>query len=81
MGGISSFVRDLRYINADSRTIWVRINVSLLYDYEKGKNIQPKLISVIEDITDRKKTEEDLKIAHDILEEKVKERTAELEQA
>jgi len=80
-GEIPSFVRDLRYISADSRTIWVRVNVSLLSDYEKGKISQPKLISVVEDITDRKKTEEDLKIAHHILEEKVKERTAELEEA
>jgi PAS domain S-box-containing protein len=79
-GELPSFVRDLRYISAYGRTIWVRVNVSLLYDYEKGNDSQPKLISVIEDITDRKKTEEDLKISHGILEENVKERTAELEE-
>jgi len=80
-GETESFVKDLRLIGADGRIIWIRVNASLLHDYEQGKDSQPKLIGVVEDITERKKAEDILKKAHDSLEEKVKERTAELEEA
>ncbi|MDY9927489.1 MEDS domain-containing protein [Methanosarcina sp.] len=54
------------------------ISVSPLYDNE-GKVIRS--VHVARDITESKKAEEALKKAHDNLEERVKERTAELEEA
>ena len=80
-GETTSFVKDLRLIGADGRIVWIRVNVSPLHDYEQGKDGQSRLISVVEDITERKKVEEILKKVHKSLEEKVKARTAELEEA
>ena len=54
------------------------VSVSPLHDSE-GKLIG--CIHIFRDITEHKKSEETLKKAHDILEEKVKELTAELEEA
>ncbi len=80
-GETTSFVKELRLIGADGRIVWIRVNVSPLHDYEQGKDGQSRLISVVEDITERKKVEEILKKVHKSLEEKVKARTAELEEA
>jgi PAS domain S-box-containing protein len=80
-GEISSFVNDLRFIRADGEIIWVRLNISFLQNYENGMDGQLKLVGVVEDITKRKKEEEVLKKVHAHLEEKVKKRAAELEEA
>ncbi len=53
--------------------IWLWISV---YSTEREH-----FVAVFDNITERKKTEEAIKKAHDILEEKIKERTAELEEA
>lgn len=60
-GEISYFVNELRFIKADGRIIWVRLNISFLQNYEKSMDSQLKLIGVVEDITERKKEEEVLK--------------------
>lgn len=80
-GEITYFVNELRFIRADGEIIWVRLNISFLQDYENGMDGQLKLIGVVEDITKRKKEEEVLKKVHAHLEEKVKKRAAELEEA
>lgn len=46
-----------------------------------NSNGEPLTVSIIRDITERKQTEESLNKAYETLEEKVKERTAELEEA
>jgi PAS domain S-box-containing protein len=67
-----------RYIRKDGQVINVQFKGSFIGD-EEGKPIAG--IALIEDITERRKEEEALKKAHENLEEKVKERTVELEQA
>jgi len=58
--------------------IWVRDEMKLVRD-KKGKPLE--IIGYWIDITDRKKTEEELQKAHDLLEMKVTERTSELMKA
>ncbi|MGZ7068718.1 MAG: PAS domain-containing protein, partial [Methanobacterium sp.] len=55
---------------------WLRATASTFNDSE-GKIIGA--VEVLEDITERKKAEEELQKAHEILEEKVKKRTSELQ--
>jgi PAS domain S-box-containing protein len=69
---------ELEIKHKDGQTIPVLYNSSVRMD-ESGEIIGA--VASAHDITERKKTEETLKIVHDSLEEKVKERTAELEEA
>ena len=65
-----------RYIRKDGRTIWGRLNVSLVR--EAGG--QPQYaIGMVEDISEQKQAEEELRKLNVELEERVLERTAELE--
>ena len=65
-----------RYIRKDNTVIWVRLIGSLTTDPD-GKPLNG--IAIIEDITERKKIQDELKKSHDNLELKVQERTAELD--
>ena len=58
--------------------IWCEVSSSPVFD-SKGCPIYT--VAHVQDITERKKAEKALKKAHNTLEEKVKERTAELEEA
>ncbi len=62
----------------DGSILWVIVNAKPLLD-ENGKFVST--LSMLTDITRRKNAEEALQKAHDNLEDKVKERTAELEEA
>ena len=62
----------------DGKIIWVELTARILFD-EKGQAIQ--ILGVSRDVTARKKAEEALIKAHAELEEKVKERTAYLNEA
>jgi PAS domain S-box-containing protein len=73
---IETYSMDKRYYRKDGSTVWVNLTVSLLFDKESN----PKyFVSVIKDISDRKQAEIALAKAHDELEKRVKERTAQLQ--
>jgi PAS domain S-box-containing protein len=55
-GEIPSFVVEKRYIRKDRRPVWVRNSVSLL-----GDSKPPRIITLVEDITERKQAEEALR--------------------
>jgi PAS domain S-box-containing protein len=55
-GEIPSFVLENRYVRKDRRSVWVRSSVSLL-----GDSKPPRIITLVEDITERKQAEEALR--------------------
>ena len=67
-----------RYIHKDGRLIWCEVSSSPVFDSD-GCIIYT--VAHVQDITERKETEESLKKAYGTLEEKVKERTSDLEKA
>ncbi len=56
-GEASSFIRNLRYVHASGRTVWARVNVSLM---RINNQEEPRIVAVVEDITDRKQAEDAL---------------------
>ena len=77
-GEISSYHAEKRYLRKDGQVVWTQLMVSLMHD-EAGRPINS--IGMVEDITERKQVEEALKKAHNELERRVQERTAELAEA
>lgn len=77
-GEIPQYHVEKRYFRKDGQVIWGQLTVSLTRT-EAGE--PTNTIGMVEDITERKRAEEALKLARDELEEKVKERTAELSMA
>jgi PAS domain S-box-containing protein len=77
-GEVPSFTIDKRFVRKDRQVIWGQLTASLMHDAE-GRPMA--LIGMVEDITDRKRAEEALKEAHDELERRIEERTAELKKA
>lgn len=74
-GKIQDYVVEKRYLHKDGTIWWARVSASLLRD-DAG---HPKyFIVIVEDINDRKLAEEALLKAHEEMEAKVAERTAEL---
>lgn len=74
---IPTYALEKRYIRKDRSLVWINLTVSLLRD----KLGQPKyFISVIEDISDRKQVEEALRQLNITLEQRVTERTAQIEE-
>jgi len=69
---------DYRFLKKDGTYIWIHDELSLIYDLN-GKPIEA--VGFMMDITDRKKTEEELKKYDEQLQELVKQRTAELQEA
>ncbi len=67
-----------RYIRKDGQMVWVEMTISPLWSEGEEPTTQ---IVVIQDITARKKAEAEIKKLNDELEDKVAERTVELEQA
>ncbi len=72
---LNGFRLEKRFLGKGDRIIWAEIGVSALHD-DKGDI--GYALGVVEDITERKAAEEELRHSKDELEEKVNERTAEL---
>jgi len=75
-GNRSTYSMEKRYYTRDLRIIWANLTVSLV---RKTDGSPDYFISVIEDITPRKQIEKERDDLIDELEERVRERTAELE--
>lgn len=56
-GESKSFSCDLRFIHAGKSIIWVRVQVSA---FQGGPSGEPRLVAAVEDITNRKRMEEEL---------------------
>jgi len=72
------FVVETRNVLPDGSRLWVRNNVSAITDRNGAVR---HLMVVAEDVTNRRRAEEDLQCAHDDLRKTVEERTATLQQA
>src|SRR5262249_31335738 len=72
------YFREKRYLRKDGRVIWVEVNATVMRD-ENGRPVCPA--GVIQDITERKRAEGEIRQLNERLEQRVKERTAELEAA
>lgn len=74
-----SLVLDIRVIQPDGSIKWVAINAQTVFEGESRRPV--KMYGVASDITEKILHAEELKRANEKLEEKVEERTAELENA
>ncbi len=70
------FAVESRYVMPDGSRRWMRNNVSAIADYSGAVR---HLMVVAEDVTERRRADEDLKRAHDDLQKSLEERTASLE--
>ena len=77
-GKISRFQMEKRYLRPDGTHVWINMTIAPVYAEDKA---HPRHLCMIEDITDRKKAEEEVRTLNAELEERVRRRTAELEAA
>lgn len=77
-GGTSRASFDKRYVSKGGKTVWGHVSASLVRDTQ-GKPLY--FISHVQDVTERKEAEEMLRRLNQELDERVKERTAALEQS
>ncbi len=77
-GELNSYSIEKRFIHKRGDHVWSRLTLSLVRDLDGRPNFE---VAIVEDITRRKEAEEALRKAKDELELRVRERTAELEQA
>nr|MBP7322043.1 PAS domain S-box protein [Deltaproteobacteria bacterium] len=77
-GELDRYTVEKRFIHHQGHHIWARLTLSLVRD----ANSQPDYeIAIIENITERKQAEDALRKAKDGLEERIQERTRELQQS
>jgi PAS domain S-box-containing protein len=77
-GEINSFQQEKRYSTKSGRVVWCLLNVALV----RGVNGEPLyFISQVQDVTERKKAEEEIRALNETLEQRVADRTANLEAA
>jgi PAS domain S-box-containing protein len=77
-GELDSYSVEKRFLHKNGRHVWARLTLSLVRDLRGGPDFE---VAIVEDIARRKEAEEALRRAKDELELRVRERTAELEQA
>jgi PAS domain S-box-containing protein len=77
LGNEKAFALEARYVLPDGSRRWIRNNVSAVSDH--GAAVR-QLMLVAEDVTDRRRADDDLKRAHDDLEKTLEERTESLAQ-
>jgi PAS domain S-box-containing protein len=70
--------REKRYLRKDGRTVWIQINASVIRDLA-GRPM--RTLAVIVDISERMRAEEEVQKLNADLEQRVEERTAQLEAA
>ena len=70
--------REKRYLRKDGRTVWIQINASVIRD-TAGRPM--RTLAIILDISGRKRVEEEIQKLNANLEQRVAERTAQLEAA
>jgi PAS domain S-box-containing protein len=75
-GEVREFSMEKRYIRKDGSIVWGNLTVSALWAVGQKPDYH---IAIVEDITDRKKVEEELKNLNLLLDHRVEERTAELQ--
>jgi PAS domain S-box-containing protein len=74
-GEIQHYAFEKRYLRPDGSAVWANVTVSLVRESAGSSGY---LLAVVEDIAERKRTEERLRQVHDELERHVTERTADL---
>lgn len=72
------YALEKRYLRKDGSTIWGRLNVSLVRDAEGKPDYS---VGMVEDVTERKRAEEELQRLNAELEQRVLDRTAALDSA
>ncbi|MBW4459307.1 MAG: CHASE3 domain-containing protein [Nodosilinea sp. WJT8-NPBG4] len=72
---IQTYSMEKRYIRKDHSLVWINLTVSLV---RKSTREPDYFIAVVEDISDRKQAEDALQQLNDTLEQRVRERTAQL---
>ncbi len=77
-GDLPHYTLEKRYVRKDGQVIWVQVAAKILRDAAGGPL---RTIGVIHDVTARRRVEDELRRAHEDLEGKVRERTAELSAA
>ena len=76
-GDVREFSMEKRYIRKDGSIVWGNLTVSALWAVGQSPDYH---VAIVEDITERKKAEEDLKILNLLLDQRVEERTVELQE-
>jgi len=74
-GELQTYSMEKRYIRKDRSLVWINLTVSLVHDASGAPRY---FISIVEDIDERKKGEEELRKLHAELEQRVAERTTAL---
>jgi PAS domain S-box-containing protein len=74
-GEVREFSMEKRYIHNDGSLVWGHLTVAALWDVGEEPDYH---LAIVEDITMRKRAEEKLKHANDLLEQRVEQRTARL---
>lgn len=77
-GKIPGFRMDKRYLRPDGSFVWINMTIAPL---REEKDTSPRHLCMIEDITERKRAEEEIRQLNAELEQRVSARTAQLEAA